>query len=147
VNGITTLLTGNYETVRVVGDRANTGGAPYQRGNISPGCTNNGNLSRSNRTIERYFDTDCFSVTPLGTFGNSGRNILQTPGLNNWDIGVVKNTPLTERMRLEFRTEFFNAWNHAQFGVPQMSVQSPLFGKIRSARDPRLIQFAMKLLW
>jgi outer membrane receptor protein involved in Fe transport len=147
VNGITTLLTGNYETVRVVGDRANTGGAPYQRGNISAGCADNGNLPRSDRNIERYFNADCFSVTPLGTFGNSGRNILQTPGLNNWDIGVVKNTPLTERMRLEFRTEFFNAWNHAQFGVPQLSVQSPLFGKIRSARDPRLIQFAMKLLW
>ena len=147
VNGITTLLTGNYETVRVVGDRANTGGAPYQRGNIAAGCADNGNLPRADRNIERYFNTDCFSITPLGTFGTSGRNILQTPGLNNWDIGVVKNTPLTERMRLEFRTEFFNAWNHAQFGVPQLSVQSPLFGKIRSARDPRLIQFAMKLLW
>jgi outer membrane receptor protein involved in Fe transport len=147
INGITTLLTGNYETVRVVGDRANTGGAPYQRGNISPGCANNGNLPRSSRTVERYFNTDCFSITPLGTFGTSGRNIVQTPGLNNWDIGVVKNTAITERTRLEFRAEFFNAWNHAQFVVPNMSVQSPLFGKIRNARDPRLIQFAMKLVW
>ena len=147
INGITTLLTGNYETVRVVGDRANTGGAPYQRGNISAGCADNGNLTRSNRNVERYFNTDCFSITPLGTFGTSGRNIVQTPGLNNWDIGVVKNTTITERTRLEFRTEFFNAWNHAQFAVPNMSVQSPLFGKIRNARDPRLIQFAMKLVW
>ena len=147
VNGITTFMSGVYENIVVSGDRANTGGFPFQRANEVAGCRRNGTLPRSERTIDRYFDTGCFVVTPLGTFGNSGRNIVQMPGLNNWDFSLFKSTAITEQVRMQFRAEFFDAWNYAQFNNPTTNVQSPFFGQIRSARDPREIQFALKLLW
>ena len=143
INGITTFMTGNYFSATVSGDRANVGGFPFQRANRS--C--DGNLSRGNRTIDRYFDTSCFTTTPLGAFGNSGRNILEIPGINNWDVSFVKDTVIRERARLQFRAEFFNLFNHAQFGQPELSVDSRFFGQIRSARDGRISQLAMKLLW
>jgi hypothetical protein len=88
------------------------------------------------------------------TFGNAGRNIVRGPGLQNWDFSVFKMFPIREQMRLEFRSEFFNIWNHVnpvfepvgligeepqplEFGTPQ-------FGFPQGARDPRFIQFAMK---
>ena len=146
VNAIVTFMTGNYFTVTVPGDRANVGGFPFQRADIAtPGC--DGNLSHGDRTINRYFNTGCFVTTPIGTFGNSGRNIVEIPGLNNWDISVVKEIPLRERIHAQFRGEFFNAFNHAQFGQPDLTVGDVLFGAIRGARDPRIVQLALKVLW
>jgi hypothetical protein len=147
VNGITTFMTGFYLTPVVTGDRANTGGYPFQRANVLPGCPNYGNLPGGERTIDRYFNKSCFAVTPLGTFGNSGRNVVYSPGLNNWDLSIFKNFRMAESMKLQFRTELFNAWNHTQWGAPQMNVQNQLFGAIREARSPRLVQLALKLLW
>jgi hypothetical protein len=89
VNGIASFMTGNWFAVTVSGDRANVGGFPYQRANR----TCDGNYGRGQRTIDRYFDTSCFQVTPLGTFGNSGRNIVEIPGINNWDISFAKEFP------------------------------------------------------
>jgi hypothetical protein len=143
LNGISSLMTGNYYSVTVTGDRANVGGFPFQRANRS--CE--GNLAHGSRTIDRYFDTSCFSLTPLGTFGNSGRNIIEVPGLNNWDVCVVKDTPVTERLRAQFRLELFNVFNHSQFNIPDLNVDSAFFGAIRTARDPRQTQLALKLLW
>jgi hypothetical protein len=97
VHGITTFMTGFYLTPVVTGDRANTGGFPFQRANVNPACTGYGNLARGERTLDRYFDAGCFSVTPFGTFGNSGRNVVISPGLNNWDLSFFKTVPLTER--------------------------------------------------
>jgi len=147
VNGITTFMTGNYENVLAPGTTADVGPWITLRADEVSGCNNNGNLPRSQRTILRYFNTSCFVAPPFGTFGNAGRNIVETPGLNNWDLSLFKITQINERVGLQFRAEFFNAWNHAQFGVPNMSVVSPTFGQILSARDPREIQFALKLLW
>jgi outer membrane receptor protein involved in Fe transport len=143
VNGIAAFMTGNWFAVTVSGDRANVGGFPFQRANRA--C--DGNLERGKRTIDRYFDISCFQVTPLGAFGNSGRNIVEIPGINNWDVSVAKETPIHERARLQFRAEFFNLFNHAQFGQPDLGVQSNFFGQIRGARDGRISQMALKLLW
>lgn len=143
VNGIATFMTGNYFSVTVPGDRANVGGFPFQRANRS--C--DGNLAHGDRTINRYFDTACFSLTPTGTFGNGGRNILEIPGLNNWDMSLVKDTGVTERVRFQLRFEFFNIFNHAQFNAPDLTTGDALFGAIRSARDGRISQVALKLLW
>lgn len=81
------------------------------------------------------------------TFGNSGINILRGPGLVNWDAGLFKNFRLRERLRLQFRAEFFNATNTAHFGNPTVNIQSPTAGKILSAATPGQIQFAMKLIF
>jgi len=143
VNTIASMMTGNFFSVTVAGDRANVGGFPFQRANR----TCDGNLPRGERTIDRYFDTSCFAVTPLGTFGNSGRNIIEIPGLNNWDVSFLKDTRLKERLTLQFRAEFFNFFNHAQFGAPDSNANSAFRGQIRSARDGRISQLALKLLW
>lgn len=148
VLGITTFADGTAGSVTVEGDRANTDpGYPYNRANLVPGCKNNGNLSGGHRTIQKWFDTSCFAVTPLGTYGNSGRNIIRQPGTNNWDLSLFKITPVTEKVSTEFRAEFFSVWNHPNFGGPTLDVQSPTFGNILSAGGSREIQFALKILW
>jgi hypothetical protein len=86
---------------------------------------------------------------PLFTFGNMGRNVLRGPGINNWDISIAKNIKLTESKSLEFRSEFFNAFNHVQFYSPTSQNGAigfdGLFGQVTSDRGPRVIQFALKL--
>jgi hypothetical protein len=95
-----------------------------------------------------WFNSACFPVPLPGYFGNSGATVLYGPGLNNWDLGVTKVTRVSEYMRVLFRAEFFNAWNHAQFMQPDgNAADGPNFGRISAARPPRLIQFAGKLLW
>ncbi len=97
----------------------------------------------------KWFDTSCFASPAIGFYGNASRNVLYGPGVNNWDLGVQKFFPIpaSESMRLEFRGELFNAFNHAQFGAPNSSVVSPTFGLIASARAPRLVQFALRLIF
>jgi hypothetical protein len=97
----------------------------------------------------KWFDTGCFAAPPSGYYGNAGRNVLYGPGIHNWDIGIEKmwGIPLREGTRLQFRGELFNAFNHAQFGLPTSSVVSPTFGLINSARPPRLIQLGLRLLY
>jgi hypothetical protein len=86
---------------------------------------------------------DCGSV-PLFSFGNSGRNILRGPGRNNFDLSVGRTFRISESKTIEFRSEFFNAFNHAQFFNPDHSGGSGNFGQITQARDPRIMQFALK---
>ena len=101
-----------------------------------------------------YFDPsnlDCATV-PLFTFGNMGRNTLRGPGINNWDLSLSKRTSITERQSLEFRAEFFNSWNHAQFLRPDLNGFSGTFGQITGTRGhdsgtssgARIIQFGLK---
>jgi outer membrane receptor protein involved in Fe transport len=86
---------------------------------------------------------------PLFTHGNLARNALRGPGINNWDISILKDIQFTESRYLEFRSEFFNAFNHVQFYSPTFQDGSvggdALFGQISSDRGPRVIQFALKM--
>jgi hypothetical protein len=87
------------------------------------------------------------TVTP-GTIGNSARTICCGPGINNWEIGFLKSTPINERFRLEFRGEIYNIFNHSQFFQPDGNITDGTdFGRVKRARDPRLIQFALKLFF
>ena len=76
-----------------------------------------------------------------------GTGILQMPGVNNVDLALLKDTTFHERYRVEFRSEFFNAFNHTQFGVPQTAANTPLTGVILTARDSRQIHLALKFLF
>jgi hypothetical protein len=102
------------------------------------------------RTDGFVFDPNQFdnNVT-LGTFGNTPRTVCCNPPINNWDMGIFKDTGLGERMRVQFRTEIFNVFNHAQFyGVDGNSGnQGSTFGQPQKVRDPRLFQFALKLVF
>jgi len=98
-----------------------------------------------------YFDPanlDCANV-PLFSHGNMGRNVLRGPGIDNWDLSVLKDFKFTESKSLEFRAEFFNAFNHAQFYGPTLQSGteggSAQFGQITTDRGARIVQFALKL--
>lgn len=73
---------------------------------------------------------------------------LRCPGVNNFDISVFKNTQITEKVRLQFRAEAFNAFNRVQFGVPNTSINSAALGVVSSQQNiPRNIQLALRLLF
>jgi hypothetical protein len=107
----------------------------------------------SNWTVDQFFDSSCFVDPAKGELGNASRTPLFGPGLVNTDFSAVKNFPLAfrEGMSLQFRAEFFNLWNHAQFYQPvnnsvYADVDSAGFGRITATvNNPRLIQFALKL--
>jgi hypothetical protein len=78
-------------------------------------------------------------------FGTCGVGTFYGPGLHNWDFSVFKKIPITESRYFEFRTEFFNMWNHAQFAAPQTSVDNAAFGTISGVTvKARQIQMALK---
>ena len=95
------------------------------------------------------FNASCFVTPPTGYFGNAGRDVIYGPGINNWDLGFQKFFPLaSDQRRLEFRVEMFNAFNHAQFSLPNANVANGAnFGRVAGASAPRLIQMGMKLLF
>lgn len=101
------------------------------------------------------FDPTAFAApASQGVIGSSARTLCCGPGLTNFDIAFLKNTPVTEKTSLQFRAEFFNIANHAQFvnpapfgGVAGGDFNSGQFGTVVRARDPRLIQFALKLIF
>jgi len=98
-----------------------------------------------------YFDPSAFdcSDVPLFSHGNMGRNVLRGPGINNWDISLLKDFKFSETRSMEFRAEFFNAFNHVQFYSPTLQSgtegYSSQFGQITTDRGARIVQFALKL--
>jgi hypothetical protein len=82
----------------------------------------------------------------LYTFGNLGRNALRGPGFKNFDLGVFKNFFITERVRLQYRAEAFNAFNHVNFSNPGGSFGTPNFGRSTGTQNnQRSIQMGLKL--
>jgi len=98
-----------------------------------------------------YFNTGLFSLEPVGQLGNSSRRFFGGPGWNNFDLSLTKEVHLTESMRMEIRAEFFNAWNHAQFGGPQGQINgNPTFGYVTNANGngpTRVGQIAAKFFF
>jgi hypothetical protein len=149
--GIITEQSGQPFTVNITGDRANNGLL-----NQRPNLVGDPNLPSDQRTVERWFNTAAFVVQPVGTLGTAGRDILEGPGTNIVDFSLLKNIPFSERYRLQFRTEFFNLFNHANFDFPERfcggavaggACTAPQFGRIGAARDPRILQFGLKFLY
>jgi hypothetical protein len=91
--------------------------------------------------------TDPTAVT-LGTIGNAPRSICCSPGINNFDVGFFKGTAIGEKLRMEFRTEVYNIWNHAQFYSVDGNISDGTdFGKAQKVRGPRQLQFALKFIF
>jgi hypothetical protein len=146
--GIVQLQTGRPFTVALLSEIDNSGTGRSILGfgaNDRPNLVGNPDLS--NRTTSQWFNTAAFAFPAPGTFGNAGRNILEGPGFQSVNMSLVKNTALTEGLRLQFRAEAFNLFNHPNFNLPDNFLGSPTFGRITSARDPRHIQFGLKLLF
>jgi|SRR5580704_8347444 outer membrane receptor protein involved in Fe transport len=83
----------------------------------------------------------------LGTFGNTPHALCCGPALSNTDLVIAKRTPITERLNTEFRAEFYNTWNHTEFENPDGNFTNSTFGQILKLRDPRVMQFALKILF
>ena len=97
-------------------------------------------------TVEKFFNTDAFAVPAPYTFGNAGIGTVTGPGINSVDLSLVKNMTITDRVRLQFRVEAFNAFNHLIMGDPVTEFGNPLFGQVTSTRlDNREMQFALRL--
>jgi hypothetical protein len=79
-----------------------------------------------------------------GRFGSLGRNVFHGPGDINFDVTLLKRTKIGENKIIEFRSEFFNVFNHVNFGNPNGNIGSVNFGRITTTDDPRLIQFGLK---
>jgi len=97
--------------------------------------------------IDKFFDTSKFVLNAEGTFGNSGKGNVRGPRLFNFDLGILKTTRISERFSVQFRSEFFNIFNNVNFLDPVTTVSSDQFGRIFGARDPRIIQFALKFIF
>jgi hypothetical protein len=144
-DAIATFSSGNPFTVNAPNNTAATL-TNFRAHRLCNGRTefSNGNL----RTNGLYWiDPTCFAPPASGFFGDSGANVITGPGVNDWDLAVEKEFRFGEKYRLQFRSEFFNAWNHAQFENPDGTVGDANFGQVTQARDAREIQFGLKLLW
>jgi len=143
LSGISSFQSGVPLNITLPGDNAGIGGGPYR-----PDVIRDPNLPSGQRTRERYFDPGAFAQPARGKFGNAGRNIVRQGGLNNWDLALFKNIPLGwETMKLQFRGELFNAFNHTQWTGYRNGFGSADFGSANAARDARVIQLGLKLLW
>ncbi|MFQ5777087.1 MAG: carboxypeptidase regulatory-like domain-containing protein [Terriglobia bacterium] len=163
VSGITTIKDGTPFTVENGFDRARTGKlGPFNtdRPNLAPGASNNPTGGGPNQ----FFDPSAFALQPAGFFGNLGRNTLIGPGLVNFDFSVVKNTEVSEKVNIQFRSEFFNIFNRANFSVPTgpgrlaflgaapfpgaPGVPNPAAGRIfKTVTESRQIQFGLKIIF
>ncbi len=141
----------DYSASHAGGDRADLTGQPF---NVRQGT--------KNQWLQHYFNAAAFQPNAPGTFGNSARNIFQGPGVNDVDLGIFKNFKLTERYRVQFRWEMFNAFNRTMFSNPGNNPNNPAgFGLINSTfgsgagaggaeQDifgyaPRIMQLALKV--
>ena len=107
--------------------------------------TGNGNFWFNPNTFCDPFSASC--PQQPGTFGNTPHAMCCGPALNNTDLVIAKRTPITERWTTEFRAEFYNAWNHTQFTNPDGNFTNSTFGQVLKAREPRVMQFALKVMF
>lgn len=157
-NNLMDNLIGNWDTNMIVAAQSGLPFTPVLANSVSnaggsrPDRFKSGELE--NPTIARWFDTSlgtaasgaAFGTPAVFTFGNSARNILRGPGRTNVDFSMFKNFMFTESLKLQFRAEFFNLLNHAQFDLPNPAVGNPNAGIINSiVGTPRQVQFALRL--
>jgi hypothetical protein len=143
ISGISSFQSGVPRNITLSGDNAGIGGGFYR-----PDLIAEPNLPAGERTQERYFNPDAFAQPAPGKFGNAARNVVRGAGINNWDLAVFKNIPLGwESGALQFRGESFNAFNHTQWTEYRLAFGSTGFGEANQARDARVIQLGLKLIW
>lgn len=119
---------------------------------IGGGDPNLGSSRPHGAMVQQFFNTSLFTTNPTGAFGNSGRGIIRLPRNFNTDASLTKNTKLSERVALQFRAETFNLFNNVNFINPQgrgivNNLTSAQFGQLTVAGDPRIMQFALKLIF
>jgi len=142
VTGIVTLQTGAPFTVNLGVDRANIGSGPAQR----PDAVCDPTVAAPH-TAAQWFDTRCFALPALFTFGSAGRNTVLAPGYADVDLAIGKDVALTSAVRLELRWEIFNLFNRVNFDMPNRIFGTANFGRIFSAGPARQMQFGAKVIF
>jgi hypothetical protein len=99
------------------------------------------------KTVDQWFNTGAFAAPAFGHFGNAARGDIRGPGQVQFDLGLFKNFALGERVKLQFRSEWFNAFNHTNFNAVDTRLGSGGFGQLTSSHNARNIQFALKLIF
>jgi outer membrane receptor protein involved in Fe transport len=144
LSGIHTIQGGLGLTATLGGSSVlNLGGERQAR----PNLMGDPELPASQRTVQRWFNTDAFAAfSPAPqAFGSAGVGIMRGPKYANFDFNLAKNFRLDEQRSMQLRTEFFNAFNHANFNPPDIRRDATTFGQILSAQNARILQFALKL--
>ena len=119
-----------------------------------PVVAGNPNLPRGSRTFSQYFNTSDITLPAVGTYGNARRLFIRGPGVNDWDLGLVKNIVLPHEVKFMLRAEAYNAFNHTQFSTINTSPvfnattgaqTNAAFGQVTAARDPRQLQLSGRI--
>jgi hypothetical protein len=153
-SGITRFSSGLPVTLVNYGDNSLLGAEPNGINNYGidePDVARGSlNLNSNPRNGRGYFNAALFSENALGTPGNASRRYFHGPGMENFDMALLKNLHLTESKFLQLRLEAFNVFNHAQFFGPQAvdgNISSATFGQVVSAAAPRLVQLGAKFVF
>jgi hypothetical protein len=151
VSGTTTFASGTPSGVSfsTVSGVDLIGGGDGQRINI----TGNPQLGYGNHSVLEWFNPAVFALPPLGYIGSAGRDVFRGPGQNQWDLALFRKIRIRERGEFQFRGEFYNAFNHAQWSGVNTSAKfdnngnqiNSLFGQVTSSRGPRVIQMALRI--
>jgi hypothetical protein len=97
--------------------------------------------------VAEWFNTNAYTAPPFGFYGNAGVNTVTGPGLDVWNMGFFKNFGIRENMMIQFRGEFFNIWNRANFNSVDSTVGSGGYGQVNGAWAPRTLQLALKFVF
>lgn len=153
LNGIVSLSTGNPLQISLgsLTDWNRDGDLGFERPNVKSGRSNNPIFGGP----DLYFDPTAFELQPAGFYGNVGRNTLISPGVATVDFSLMKNTALRENVNVQFRAEFFNLFNRANFGNPNSSIFANANGGFvngvgritTTTTTARQIQFGLRLLF
>ena len=151
LSGIATFASGfpNGVTFNTTDGANITGGGDGARVVVTGDPT----LPKDQRTLVDYFNTTVFARPAQRTIGNAPKDVFRGPGINNWDLALMKSFLIREKGVIQIRWEAYNAFNHTQWsGVdttatfnPQGQQVNSLFGKVTSARDPRIMQLAARV--
>jgi hypothetical protein len=146
LNGISTFQAGFPLTMSTSTNSTNSFGGG-SRPNYVAGC-NASTTGSAQQRLNDWFNTACFVAPPSSTFGNLGRTFttVRTAGIANYDFSLFKAIAVSERLNIQFRTEFFNIFNRVQFGPPNEVQGNTQFGIVSTQLNlPRLVQFALRL--
>ena len=147
VNGVTTFQSGNPLPISVAVNTSNSLGGGQRPNRTGLAAEREG---PAQQRLDQWFNTSAFSVPAPFTFGNASRTMpdARSHGIANYDVTLFKNTSITERVGLQFRTEVFNVFNRVRFAYPGTAIGQPQFGVISGQyNDPRLIQLALRLIF
>ena len=132
--------------VFTVYDSANTTNG-FPAGTLRPNLVGNPQLSSRERTPQRDFNTAAFVHPANYQFGNAPRSVLRGWPSHNLDLNVAKTFRLTDRVKTEFRGEFFNVFNLTNFDIPGHVLGNPDFGAINSAKSARTVQLVLRAIF